>query len=93
MISVNAFCASHQLKLSFVESLQHEGLITITTVEETVYVDDNELSKLEYYARLYHDLEINLEGIEAITHLLGQIDPMHQEINRLKNRLSLYEGD
>ncbi len=44
--------------------------------------------------RLYYELDINLEGIEAIIHLLQRIDTHQQEeIIALRNRLRLYEPD
>jgi hypothetical protein len=41
--------------------------------------------------RLHYDLDINLEGIEAITYLLNRVKNMQAEIIALKNRLRLYE--
>lgn len=41
--------------------------------------------------RLSRDLKINLEGLEAIHHLLGQIEKLQKDNRRLRNRLGLYE--
>jgi hypothetical protein len=92
LIAVNEFCSSHHLEISFVQSLHEYGLIETTTVEHTTFIYDRELPKLEQIARL-HSLDINPEGIEAITHLLQRMDEMHQEIIRLKNKLSLNESN
>ncbi|MBS1666103.1 MAG: MerR family transcriptional regulator [Bacteroidetes bacterium] len=86
LIAVSEFCASHQLEISFIHSLQDFGLIETTTVEQSTFINDRELPKLEQIARL-HNLDINVEGIETITHLLQQMDEMHQEIIRLRNKL------
>ncbi|HLK28319.1 MAG TPA: chaperone modulator CbpM [Puia sp.] len=91
LISVTEFCESHHLQFGFIESLQQYGLIEMTTVEQTSFVHDSELPKLEQFARLHHELDINFEGMEAITHLLQRMDEMHHEIIKLKNKLSLYE--
>ena len=48
-------------------------------------------SNLEKFIRLYYELDINLEGIETITHLLQRINSLQDEIIILKNRLRLYE--
>ena len=93
LISIDEFCTSHHLEFAFIESLQQYGLIEVTTVQQTSFVHDSELSKLEQFARLYHELEINLEGIGAITHLLDRINEMHQEIVKLRNKLSMYEPE
>ena len=36
-------------------------------------------------------MDINLEGLETISHLLRQIKVMQQEMQELKSRLGLYE--
>ena len=41
--------------------------------------------------RLHYDLEINMEGIDAITHLLKKLQTMQDEISVLKNKLRVYE--
>jgi chaperone modulatory protein CbpM len=36
--------------------------------------------------RLHNELEINVAGIEAITHLLERVEQMQEEMRRLRNR-------
>jgi hypothetical protein len=67
-------------------------LIEITTIEETRFIDTAQLQQLEKIVRFYYELDINLEGIETVTHLLQRIIAMQDEITRLKNRLRLYEA-
>ncbi|HEX2683135.1 MAG TPA: hypothetical protein VHL77_04350 [Ferruginibacter sp.] len=38
-------------------------------------------------------MDINLEGIEAISYLLNRMNDLQQEILRLNNRLSIYENE
>jgi chaperone modulatory protein CbpM len=90
LIAVSEFCSSHRLEITFIRSLQEYGLIETTTIEQTTFIYDRELPKLEQIARL-RDLDINVEGIEAITHLLQRMEEMHNEITRLKNKLGLPE--
>ncbi|MCE9538996.1 MAG: chaperone modulator CbpM [Bacteroidetes bacterium] len=91
LISAEEFCINHKIEISFISSLQEFGLVEVTTVKETSYIDANQLQKLEKILRLYYDLDINIEGIEAITHLLNRVNDMQDEIIILKNKLSLYE--
>jgi chaperone modulatory protein CbpM len=42
---------------------------------------------------LHHDLEINIAGIEAITHLLERVEQMQENVRGLRNRLRLYEDE
>jgi hypothetical protein len=91
LIPAVEFCASHNIEVSFIRSLQQTGLIEITSVEETVYIHENQLHDLERIIHLYFELDINLEGIETINHLLQRINDMQGEITSLRNRLRLYE--
>lgn len=90
-IAINEFCANHGIEVSFIGSLQQNGLIEITTIKKTKFIDVGRLQQLEKFVRFYYDLDINLEGIETITHLLHRINTMQDEIIALRNRLRLYE--
>lgn len=92
MIPADEFCASHNIEITFINSLQEAGLIEITTIRETEYIHENQLNELEKIVRLYYEMDINLEGIETVIHLLQRINDMQDEITLLKNRLRLYEG-
>lgn len=92
MIVLDEFCASHQVEISFIRSLEEHGLIETMIINETVCVPGNDLSKLEQIVRLHH-LNINSEGIDAIINLLHRIETMQNEINVLRNKLNFYEED
>lgn len=92
LIPANEFCNSHNIEISFINSLQEAGLIEITTIKETEYIHESQLYELEKIVRLYYELDINLEGIETVIHLLQRINEMQDEITLLKNRLRLYES-
>jgi hypothetical protein len=91
LIAVDEFCASHDIEISFISSLHQSGLIEITTIKNSFFIEADQLRQLEKYVRLYYDLDINLEGIETIDYLLHQINFMQDEIKNLRNRLRLYE--
>lgn len=91
LIAINEFCINHNVEISFVSSLQQTGLIEITTIKETEFVDTDQLRQLEKIIHFFYELDINLEGIETITHLLEKINSMQNEIIALRNRLRLYE--
>ncbi|MFA5329532.1 MAG: chaperone modulator CbpM [Prolixibacteraceae bacterium] len=93
LIAVDEFCANHDIEVSFIRSLQETGLIEITTIEDAGFIDFQQLQQLEKYVRFYYELDINLEGIETIRHLLQRVNDLQQEITALRNRLRLYEGD
>jgi hypothetical protein len=91
LIPAVEFCASHNIEVSFIRSLQQSGLIEVSSVEETIYIHESQLQDLERIIHLYFELDINLEGIETINHLLRRINYMQDEITSLRNRLRLYE--
>ena len=91
LISTDEFCALYNVEYSFVSSLQQSGLIEIQTLEERGFIPISQLVELEKFVRLHGELDINLEGIEAINHLLQRIRSMQDEITFLKTRLRLYE--
>jgi len=91
LIPANEFCASHHLEFSFIHTLHQYGLVEITTIEQTAYLPVSQLPQAERIARLHNELGINMEGIDAIKHLLQRVEEMQHEIARLKDKLRLYE--
>jgi len=91
LIVVREFCAEHHIEISFIESLGQHGLITISTIGEQLAISDTQLPLLEKMVRLHYELDINLEGIEAIFHLLERIEAMQQEMRMLQKKVMLYE--
>jgi hypothetical protein len=92
LVAIDEFCASHKIEISFVSSLHESGLIELTTLRESNFIEVEQLGKLEKFIRLYYELDINLEGIETINYLLQRINSMNDEIRLLRNTLRLYEG-
>ena len=91
MIVLDEFWTSHQVEVSFVRTLEEHGLIETIIVNETLYIQENELSKLEQIVRLHQELNINSEGADAIINLLKRIENMQNEITVLRNKLNFYE--
>ena len=91
LIPTIEFCNYYQVEDTFIHSLERSGLIKIITIEQTSFINTNELNEVEKFIRLHYDLDINLQGIEAIMHLLHKIDSMKQEITHLKNQLHLHD--
>ena len=93
LISTDDFCNHYKVEYSFINSLQEHGLIEIKKIDQHYFIDHDHLKNMEKLIRLHYDLEINLEGIEAITYLLNKINNMREEIITLKNKIRLYEND
>ena len=93
LIKAEDFCTQHQVAVSFVQSLGQSGLIETVTIEENTFIPADAITALEKLTRLYYELDINLEGIEAVTYLLQRVKDMQEHITRLQNRLYLYESN
>src|ERR1035437_7632216 len=93
LIAVDEFCFNNNVETSFITLLQENGLIEISIIQETKFIEIDQLVQLEKMIRFYYELNINLEGIETINHLLDRINAMQDEITTLKNRLLLYEEE
>lgn len=91
MILLEEFCMHHQIEISFVRSLQQSGLIEVVQTGEKLCVPSDQLPEMEKMARLYYEMDINMEGIETISYLLSRMHGMQEEIIQLHNKLQVYE--
>lgn len=91
LIATEELCERYKVEHTFIRSLSESGLIEIITIEQREYVHCDRMAEFEKMRRLHYDLEINLEGLEAVTHLLEQLRELQKTNQRLQNRLNLYE--
>lgn len=92
LIIISEYCSKCHIEPSFIDMLHEGGLIDIQTDDGKRYLTFSQLPDVERYSRMYYDLSINMEGIDAIHHLLEQIEEMQKEIHSLRGRLRLF-GD
>lgn len=93
LILIEQLCSHHNIEVSFVNSLHEFGLIEIVVIEDNKYLSHEQLKDIEKMMRLHYELEINMEGIDAISNLLLQINNLQQELIVAKNKLRLFEKD
>lgn len=91
LISAEEFCIHHQIELSFLLSLHEVRLIEATFIETKLFLPASQIERVKTFSRLHYDLEINLEGIDTIHHLLQRLKDLQSKINELNQRLSVYE--
>lgn len=91
-IEAERFCLIHNIDVSFVAALSDYGVIETRRNEHLIMIPDSELPPLERFIRLYAEMDINVEGIHAIAHLLKRMRTMEEEILRLRRRLAIYES-
>ena len=91
LISITEFCRYHHVDVDFIQLLQQNGLIETTIVQQTVYVQTDNLGQLEKFVRLHQELNIPAENLDIVSHLLNRMENLQHEIKQLKNRLGFYE--
>ncbi|PTM07775.1 MAG: MerR family transcriptional regulator [Bacteroidetes bacterium] len=92
LISIQEFCKHYNVPITFINALNEYELVEITVSKCESYLKIKQLHEVEKMMRLHYDLNINLEGIDAIYNLLKQVESLQDEIVSLKNKLRLYEG-
>lgn len=93
LIIISEYCRKSHIEPSFIVLLYEEGLIDIREEGGREYLFVSQLQDLERYSRMYYDLSINIEGIDAIRHLLDRMNSMRNEISCLRSRLIRYERE
>lgn len=91
LILVTEICTQYNVELSFMHQLEEHGLIESTNLEDAAYIPVSQLQELEKIIHLHYDLEINIEGIDVIRHLLRKLELAQTEIENLKNKVRFYE--
>jgi hypothetical protein len=91
LISIQQFCSHYNVPVSFIDALREYELVEITITDREHYLKTNQLNDIEKMMRLHYDLDINLEGIDAIYNLLKQVEDLQNEIMKLRNKINFYE--
>ena len=92
LISIKKIIIHHNLDETFIENLETYQLIKFVVHDTDKYLLEEQLPVLQQIIRLHYDLQINMEGIDVITHMLGRMENMQQTIQQLEKKLSLYEN-
>lgn len=90
-IEIAQLCRQYQLEMQFFSTLEDYELIQVVRVKESPCVYSDELRRIEKMVRLHKELQINMEGIQAVVNLLEKVELLQDELARVRNRLSLYE--
>lgn len=91
LIAIDVFCTHQGVEATFVNALYERGLITVTVTNEKHFLAAEDLPRIEQMARMYYDLDINLEGIEAISHLLERVLELQERMRRMDQRARLFD--
>ena len=83
-IVISEYCDKCHIEPTFIDMLCESGLIDVEQEGGERYLPFSELPDVERYSRMYYDLSINMEGIDAIHHLLARMEEMQREIHSLR---------
>lgn len=93
LILIETLCTHYEVEVSFFDALDSVGLIEIETIEQERFIHKDRIGDLERMIRIHHELNINMEGIDAVFNILKRVDELQNELTAIKNRLNLYEND
>ena len=91
IIPIQQFCTHYDIPVSFIDALCEYELIEIISTEEIRCINKFQIRDIEKMMRLHFDLEINMEGIDAIYNLLKQVDDLQAQVTMLSNKLKFHE--
>ncbi|HLV70752.1 MAG TPA: chaperone modulator CbpM [Xanthomarina sp.] len=92
LIPIQEFCAHYQVPETFISSLNKYELIEIITTENTQCISVTQIKNIEKLIRFHFELDINLEGIHAVSNLLDKVESLQSEIKKLHNKIDFYEN-
>lgn len=90
-ILAEEICLHYKVEETFIHALHDSEIIHLRTVKRKSYLPMDEIREFEKMRRLHYEMDINLEGLEAIKRLLDTIKDLQSDNRRLKNRLRIYE--
>lgn len=91
LITLKEYSVQYNIEPTFLLELEACGIIYFQEQDDEKYISEEQLGELERYIRFHYDLDINIEGIDAIRHLLNKVSRLEHEIKMLKNQLHLHQ--
>lgn len=91
IIKITEYCSFCEVEPDFVSSLEGLGLIQTVIIEGERFIQEEQLRDLERYINWHYEMDINIEGIDALRNVLSRIEQLQNEVSQLKEKLRLYE--
>jgi MerR HTH family regulatory protein len=91
LIPVIDFARLYHTEPAFILALHEYELIEVITIEQKVFIHADQIARVEKLIRLHDELNLNLEGVDVISHLLHRIESLQQEMILLKNKLRRFD--
>lgn len=90
-ILLQDFCEVTKAKPEFLMQLFEHDLIQHITYNNTPAIHQKELPTIERMLRLHYDLNVNIEGLQIITHMREKMMLLQEEILLMKRKLKRFE--
>ena len=90
LVRIDQVITHYHVDASFIHSLNELGHVALIVDRDESYVLEEQLKSLESMILFHTELQINIEGIDAIAHLLKKIEDLQTELLAAKNKLNLY---
>lgn len=91
LILVSSLSTHYNIEMDFFIHLSEVNRITITTINESQYIEEDTVFEIEKMIRMHQELNVNPEGIDIVFNLLEKMNHLENELNSIKNKLRLYE--
>ncbi len=82
----------YKIEESFIESLHEVGLIKVVYSDDDRFIEYDEISDLEQFIRWYYEMDINVEGIDALRHMLERVKSLQSEVEQLRSEIQFYKS-
>ena len=90
LVLIDQVITHYHVDASFIHSLNELGHVALIVERDESYILEEQLKSLESMILFHTELQINIEGIDAIAHLLKKIEDLQGELLAAKNKLHLY---
>ncbi len=90
LIAVTDFCKYYDIPDTFIRQLAEYELIEVIATGKKRFINEVYVADIERYIRLHYDLNINIEGLDVVKHLLHQVEQLQRRVNDLSNQLDFY---
>lgn len=93
LIQIKQVCTHCRVDITFIQSLHDLGHIEMIVENNDEFIDEAQLKTLEQMIYFHSELQINLEGIDTIAHLLRKIESLQQELITTRNKLAAFRQE
>lgn len=91
VITITEFCQHYNIPEQFIIALSEYELVEIANEDNTPCIYVTEIQSIEKLIRFHFEMDINLEGIHAISNLLNKVERLQEDVKALNNKVRFYE--